>query len=188
MKVTREEILDYETYEDLRPEIRAEAMRAKGLRRVHVGEHLTFLFENRETVRYQILEMVRAERMVRETDIRREIETYNELIGGPGELGCTLLIEIENPSERRQKLAAWTGLPESVYLVLENGSREYARADRRQASAEKISAVQFLRFECGESVPLAVGCDLVGLEAETRLTDAQRDALREDLPAQRSDS
>lgn len=83
-RVVRADILDFVTYEERRAELRAAAMAEKALRRVHVGANLTFLFENTATVRYQILEMVRAERMVREADIAHEIETYNELLGGPG--------------------------------------------------------------------------------------------------------
>ena len=98
-KVLRGEILDFVTYEERRAELRTAAMAEKAVRRVHVGQNLTFLFENTTTVRYQILEMVRAERMVRESDIAHEIETYNELLGGPGELGCTLLVEIPTAEE-----------------------------------------------------------------------------------------
>lgn len=83
-KVLRGQILDFVTYEERRAELRTAAMAEKAVRRVHVGQNLTFLFENTTTVRYQILEMVRAERMVRESDIAHEIETYNELLGGPG--------------------------------------------------------------------------------------------------------
>ena len=84
-------------------------MQAKDARRVHVGRHLTFLFENHETIRYQVQEMTRAERMVKEADIRHEIDTYNELLGQGGDLGCTLLIEIDDPAERADKLGALAG-------------------------------------------------------------------------------
>src|SRR5262249_19603110 len=97
-------------------------MVAKEARRVHVGEHLTLLFENRETVRYQIQEMMRTERLVKEAEIQHEIDTYNELLGGPGELGCTLLIELDDPELRREKLQEWWSLPEEIYLVLEDGA------------------------------------------------------------------
>ena len=96
----RKDILDFMTYYEQREGIRASAMAAKALRRVHLGEHLTFLFENRETIRYQVLEMVRVEQMVRESDIRHELDTYNAVLGGAGELGCTLLIEIPDEQER----------------------------------------------------------------------------------------
>ena len=115
--VGREEILDHVTYSERRDAIRASAMAAKELRRVHVGEHLTFLFENPELVRYQVLEMVRAEQIVREADIRHELDTYNALLGEPGDLGCTLLIEIEDAAARPGLLRAWRDLPGRVFLV-----------------------------------------------------------------------
>ena len=94
--VERSEIVDYATYEDTRDEFRAGVIEAKAPRRVHIGQYLTLLFENHLTIRYQIQEMIRAERMVRESDIQHEIHTYNELLGSAGEFGCTLLIEIDD--------------------------------------------------------------------------------------------
>ncbi len=130
-KVERSEILDYVTYEEQRKQIRASAMKAKEKRRIHLGENLTLLFENHETVRYQILEMIRAERIVKEADIQHEIDTYNELLGEEGEIGCTLLIEIEEPKEREKKLKEWLGLPEKVYVKLEDGTKIFAKVDKR---------------------------------------------------------
>ena len=95
--VARTDLVDYQTYEDARERFRQRAMAAKDARRVHVGPYLTFLFENTLTIRYQIQEMMRTERIVRERDIQHELETYNAVLGGPGELGCTLLIEIDDP-------------------------------------------------------------------------------------------
>ena len=94
--VRREEILDLETYERQRAEIRRRMLAIKGPRRVHLGAALTFLFENADTVRYQVQEMLRVERRSREEDVRHELATYNELLGPPGGLGCTLLIEIDD--------------------------------------------------------------------------------------------
>ncbi|MBW2381912.1 MAG: DUF3501 family protein, partial [Deltaproteobacteria bacterium] len=79
-RVERSDILDYVTYGEQRETIRDSALRAKSVRRVLVGEHFTFLFENRETVLYQIQEMMRIEHIVKEDDIRHELDTYNELI------------------------------------------------------------------------------------------------------------
>ncbi|MCI0340749.1 MAG: DUF3501 family protein [Planctomycetales bacterium] len=179
--VTRREILDFQTYDDARAAFRQEVMAAKALRRVGIGSCLTLLFENRLTVRYQVQEMIRAERMVRERDIRHEIETYNELLGGPGELGATLLIEIEDPAERDEKLGRWLALPRHVYLRLEDGRKVRAKFDRRQVGKESLSAVQYLKFDVGAEVPVTAGVDLPGIEAETGLANAQRAALREDL-------
>ena len=82
--VERSEIVDYVTYEEGRDAFRDEVMAAKSRRRVHLGEYLTLLMENHLTVQYQIQEMIRAERIVKEADIQREIDTYNELLGGEG--------------------------------------------------------------------------------------------------------
>jgi hypothetical protein len=181
--VERAEILDYATYDERRDQLRAAAMRAKEERRVHVGRHLTLLFENHETIRYQVQEMMRAERMVREADILHEIETYNELLGGDGELGCTLLIEIDDPGERAVKLAAWLELPRHLYAKLEDGTRVRPTYDRRQLGDTRLSSVQYLKFPLGGRVPAAIGCDHPDAEArgETSLTPGQREALRADL-------
>ena len=114
--VERSEIVDYQTYAELRPDIRNAVMKEKEHRRFHVGPHLTFLFETHATVRYQVQEMMRAEQIVKEADVLHEIETYNELLGGPGELGCTLLVELESPDERAVKLAEWLELPKTLYV------------------------------------------------------------------------
>lgn len=180
-RVLREDLLDWATYTDRRAALRAAAMAAKEVRRVHAGETLTFLFENFETVRYQIQEMMRAEKIVREDDIQHEIETYNELLGGDGELGCTLLIEIEDPAERDAKLREWIGLPERVYVRLASGRKVTARADDRQQSDGKLSSVQYLRFATGTEAPVAVGIDLPELAGESRLSPEQTRALAADL-------
>jgi len=148
---------------------------------VTVADVLTFLFENDETIRYQVLEMVRSERLVKEADIQHEIDTYNELLGGPGELGCTLLIGIDDPAERDRKLRAWRGLPEHLYVKLEDGTRVPAKHDARQVGEDRLSSVQFLKFDVQGRVPVAVGSDLPDLEAETVLDERRRRALAEDL-------
>jgi len=181
--VAREEILDYETYEERRAELREAVMRTKADRRVHVGPHLTFLFENHETIRYQVLEMVRSERMVKDKDIRHEIDTYNELLGGRGELGATLLVELDDPQQRAEKLAKWLALPKHLYAKRADGKKAYARFDERQVGDTRVSSVQYLKFEVGEHAPLAIGCDHPDreLKHETALTEEQRRALQSDL-------
>src|SRR2546427_12181607 len=178
--VKRAEIVDYGAYEDMRAQFRAELMKAKELSRIHIGEYLTLLFENHLTVRYQIQEMIRAERIVRESDIAHEIDTYNELLGGEGELGCTLLIEIEDPALRDRKLREWWSLPERIYFVLENGTRIPATFDERQRGDGRLSSVQYLKFKTGGAVPVALGGDLDDLRNENSLTHDQRQALRAD--------
>jgi hypothetical protein len=180
-RVAREEVLDFVTYDEQRESRRARVLEEKALRRVHLGDHLTLLFENTLTVWYQIQEMLRAERIVREADVQHEIATYNELLGADGELGCTLLIEIDDPPMRAAKLREWWPLPERLYVVLEDGTRIPARFDERQRGEGKLSAVQYLKFAVGGRLPVAVGVDLPALRCQTRLDEAQRAALGRDL-------
>ncbi len=180
-RVRREELLDLAAYERSRPEIRAAVIEAKRPRRVHLAGALTFLFENTATVRYQIQEMIRAERITGEAEIGHEMETYNELLGGKGELGCSLLIEIPDPAERDRKLRDWLELPRHLYVKLEDGTRIRARFDPRQVGTDRLSSVQYLKFDVGGRAPVAVGSDLPQLSAEASLDAEQRGVLAADL-------
>jgi hypothetical protein len=179
--VLRSELVDYQTYEDIRPAFRREAMAAKAARRVHVGEHLTFLFENTLTIRYQIQEMMRTERIVRERDIQHELATYNALLGGGGELGCTLLIEIDDPAQRAARLKEWYELPAHVYARTPDGAKVFATFDEEQRGDGRLSSVQYMKFPVRGQTPMAIGIDLPGLETETALGPEQRAALTTDL-------
>lgn len=179
--IERDEIVDYVTYSEQREGIRASALAAKALRRVIVGEHFTFLFENRETVRYQIQEMMRVEQIVKEADIRHEIATYNELLGRDGSLGATLLIGIDDERERAVKLHAWLGLLDHVYAALPDGTRVRPRWDDRQVGETRLSSVQYLSFPLGGRAPLAIGIDMPSVSAETALRPEQVAALQADL-------
>ena len=180
-KVQRSELLDFLTYGEQRDRIRAEAMAAKALRRVHLGEHLTFLFENHTTIRYQILEMVRAEQIVKESQIQHELDTYNAVLGDDGELGCTLLIEIRDAAERAILLHTWRGLPGHIFMTFTDGTCEAARFDQEQMSDEKLSSVQFLKFAVGNRTPLGLMTDLPELETETIIGPDTQEALRAHL-------
>ena len=180
-KVQRSELLDFVTYGEQRDRIRASAMAAKDLRRVHLGGHLTFLFENHETTRYQVLEMMRSEQMVRESDIQHELDTYNALMGGDGELGATLLIEIDDAAKRPDLLRQWRDLPRRVAMTFEDGSETFAAVDEDQFNDEKASSVQFLRFKVAGRIPKGLRARHPAYEAETLFTAAQRAALLEDL-------
>jgi len=181
--VQRDEIIDYQTYNERRDQIRREAMGVKETRRVHLGKHLTFLFENHDTIRYQIQEMMRAEQIVREADIQHEIETYNELLGSQGELGCTLLIEIDDPDRRQSLLREWLELPKHLYMKTQSGKKAYARFDERQVGEDRLSSVQYLKFDTDGEVPVAIGCDLPQLQEAAPLSEAQQHALAQDLEA-----
>jgi starvation-inducible DNA-binding protein len=179
--VPRSAIVDHDAYERMRPEFRTVVMAAKAPRRIHVGDHVTFLFENALTTRYQVLEMVRTERMTREADILHELETYNALLGGPGELSATMLVEIDDPAVRDVRLREWYALPEHVYAMLDDGTRVRPAFDASQRGRGRLSSVQYLRFPVGGRVPVALGMDLPGAACESRLTAEQRAALAEDL-------
>ena len=96
-------------------------------------------------------------------------------------MGCTLLIEIDDRGRRATMLRTWLKLPEHTYIVLEDGSRIRPAFDEAQRGEERISSVQYLKFPAGGKVPVALGIDHPGIEAETRLTETQRAALAEDL-------
>ena len=179
--VGRDEIMPLDAYEASRNEIRKGVLLAKQRRRVTAGGVLTFLFENTATIRYQIQEMVRAEHMTRESDIEHELETYNELLGGPGELGVSLLIEVPDVEERDRRLREWLDLPRHLYLRLESGEKVRPRYDARQVGTDRLSSVQYLKFDVRGEVPVAAGADLRGLSVEALLDPDQRQALSEDL-------
>jgi hypothetical protein len=179
--VDRSEILDYVSYGEHRQEILDEVFRQKQPRRIHVGSWLTFLFENHDTVRFQIQEMVRVEQIVKEVDIEHEIETYNELLGSEGQLGATLLIEIDTVEKRQELLKRWMDLPEHLYVKLEDGEKVYAGYDNRQVGEDRLSSVQYLTFDTKGRGPVAIGADHEFLAEETELTEEQREALRADL-------
>jgi hypothetical protein len=181
--VDRSEILDYVTYGEQRDAIRASALGAKSMRRILVGEYFTFLFENHETVRYQVQEMLRIERIVKEDDIQHELDTYNELIHPRGTIGCTLMVGIDDEAERDVKLRAWMGLNEHIYAKLPDGTRLGPTWDPRQVGDDRLSSVQYLTFTIGDEAPSAIGIEMPEIEMETELSGPQRDALRQDLTA-----
>jgi len=179
--VRRDEIVDYVTYIDRRDTVRSSALAAKKLRRYSVGSALCLLFENPETVRYQVQEMMRVEQIVREAAIQHELDTYNELIGAPGELRCTLLIGLPNEQIRDEKLREWLDLLPTLYVVVD-GQRVRPTWDPRQVGEDRLSSVQYLTFAT-PSVPTAIGCDHADpfVAGEYPLTDAERAALAADL-------
>jgi hypothetical protein len=125
------EIKNLAEYELERDDWRPLVMALKDRRRVRVGGHLTFLFENHDTVRYQIQEMIRIERIVKPAEIAREVETYNELIPAKGELSASLLIEYETPSERDLRLRKLVGLENHIWLAVGDLPRAMAIFDNR---------------------------------------------------------
>jgi Protein of unknown function (DUF3501) len=147
--ITPLEVLPVTTYDRVRPLLRPLCIAEKTRRRLAVGPHLTLMFENRQTVWYQIQEILRTERIFEDAAINAEVETYNELLPRPGELFATLLIEYAEPAERDAELARLVGLERHLWIVL-NGHRLAARFDERQMSPDQISAVQFIAFPLGD--------------------------------------
>jgi hypothetical protein len=179
--VHRQEVLSRSEYEKIRNDFRSRVMKQKDLRRIHLGEHLTFLFENHDTILYQVQEMMRAEQMDDEMAIRHEIETYNELIGPRGVLGCTLLIEIDDPAKRSELLTQWRDLPKFLYLETQSGDRVSAIYDERQIGDDRLSSVQYLKFNVGDGVPVKIGSHHPQLKIESVLPVNQAAALARDL-------
>ena len=181
--VTRDEVLDYATYSDRRPKLRPAMLEAKRVRRICLGSYITLLFENHDTVLYQVQEMMRIERIVREGDIQHEIRTYNELLGRPGELGATLLIGIDDEAARAERLERWIGLLPTLYAEFEDGERVGATWDSRQVGTDRISSVQYLKFDTSGRVPVKFGCSFADdeIRGDVVLTDEQRAALAADL-------
>ena len=180
-KVRREEVLSATEYEKVRDRFRQSVLSQKADRRVHLGEHFTLLFENHDTVLYQIQEMIRAEGIAGEEEIRHEIDTYNELLGERGGLGATFLIEIDDKDERDRLLRRWKNLPETLYLATSSGERIPAVFDRRQVGQDRISSVHYLKFAVGDRVVAKVGCSHPDVDLEADLTPRQAAALSGDL-------
>ena len=102
------------------------------------------------------------ERITQAAGIAHEVAAYNELLGGPGELGATLLIEIDDPAVRAVKLREWLDLPRHVYARLEDGTRVRPSFGPRPVGTERVSSVQYLKLPVGGRVPVAIGIDLPG--------------------------
>ena len=180
--VKRSEIFDYQTYEEHRGDTKSKIFEIKKHRRVHLGENLTFLFENHETIKYQIQEIMRVEKIVKESAILEELNTYNSFLGNSGELACVLLIEIEEESDRKPLLENWMGMEKCIYILDEVGNKIFSEHDPTQVGDRRLSAVQYLKFVIKEP-PIAIGCTFDELAGETELTKEQRNALAEDLSA-----
>jgi hypothetical protein len=159
-KVQASEILDLVAYEKVREEFVSRMIALKKPRRIAVGDRLTFIFENRDTVIFQIQEMTRAERTVKEEAIAEEVAVYNELVPGEHQLSATLMIEIPDQSAIRGELDRLVGIDERVSLEI--GDRKVAATfDEKQFEEDRISAVQYIRFDLGPELAAALRSDEV---------------------------
>jgi Protein of unknown function (DUF3501) len=167
--ISRDSLLTLESYARQRQEFRARVIAHKRDRTVHVGPHVTLVFEDELTVRYQIQEMLRIERTFDEDGIRAELEAYAPLIPDGTNLKATMLIEFEDPERRRIELERLKGIERRVYLQPGRLPKILAIADEdlERENEKKTSAVHFLRFEFDaaavvalrEGAPLAAGVD-----------------------------
>ncbi len=189
-KISLDDIQGLASYEKVRDDLRRGIIELKKKRRVPVGEQVTLVFENRETVIFQIQEMVRVERITDLDKIREEVETYNSLIPEPGELSATLLLEIEDQSHLREELLKFLGLDEAVFLKIGDRPSIPARFEEGRSKEDKISAVQYVKFllEPQLSQALAEGQERITLvidhphyKAETSLAPETQQSLVEDL-------
>jgi hypothetical protein len=148
----REEIVPLALYGPLRDAYRERVIAYKRVRRAALGEIVTLLFEDRETLRFQVQEMLWVERIHEPEKVQAELDVYNELMPGESELSATLFIEIAEAAEIRPTLDRLVGIDRHVSLVLGEGpdeARVPARFDPRQMEAGRISAVHYLRFQLG---------------------------------------
>lgn len=185
------EILNLYDYEKVREARRAAVIALKAERRVAVGRHLSFVFENRETVWFQIQEMIRAERLVDEAKIAEEIAVYNTLLPRPGELAATMFIEIGDPERIKPVLDALLGIDTRDYVRLRVGPHEVVgvfEAGHSDEELGKLSAVHFVRFPLPSATCRDFAQAEVALVVEhpnergrTILSDATRRRLAEDL-------
>lgn len=147
-KVEASEVLDLTAYEKVRASVLEKMIKDKRPRRIHVGEILCFIFENRDTVLFQIQEMTRAERSVTEEAIAAEVAVYNELVPDANELSATLMIEIPSETSIRRELDRLIGIDEHVRLDIGDESVR-ATFDEKQFQEDRVSAVQYIRFSLG---------------------------------------
>lgn len=158
--ISRDEVLNLPEYEIARPDFRRHLIEKKRRRRVALGPIMTLIFENRETVLFQIQEMLRVERIVRPQKVQEELDVYNELLPDAGEVAATLFIEVADPARVQPISDGFVGLDEPGRLRLSIGSREYpARFAAGQSREDRTSAVHYVRFEVGDQgrADLAVG-------------------------------
>lgn len=187
-RITRESLLTLEAYAKTRNEFRAKVIAHKKNRTVHLGEHLTLLFEDELTIRYQIQEMLRIEKMFDEGGIQDELDTYIPLVPDGRNWKATLLVEYEDVDERKAALANLKGIEDAVWVQVEGAARVYAIADEdlERENETKTSSVHFVRFELTPEMIAAVKYGVsvsIGVDhpAYTFMLPAVSDATRRTL-------
>jgi hypothetical protein len=191
-KLTRQDLMPLEQYASERKRLRSEVIAHKQLRNVQVGPNMTWCFEDFTTIRYQVLEMLRAERIFESEGIQAEIDAYNPLIPDGRNWKVTLLLEFPDPQLRRTALEKLIGVEDRCWIRVSEMERVFAVADEdmERENDEKTSAVHFLRFELSPSMAEAMKGDAslsIGVDHEeyrhvlSPLPRPVRDSLRLDL-------
>jgi hypothetical protein len=190
-KIVLDDILGFVAYEKVRDEFRKDIIEKKKSRRLAVGDKVSLVFENRDTVIFQIQEMLRAEKISDLDKIREEVAVYNELIPNSGELSATLFLELEDQGHLRDDLLKFLGIDECVSLSI-SGRSLPARFESGRSKADKISAVQYVRFcfdeearrafIAGERAELIINHP--NYQARTILAPEAQQSLAEDLASE----
>jgi uncharacterized protein DUF3501 len=191
-RITRDSLLPLEAYARERDGFRTRILAHKKPRTVHLGEHVTLLFEDELTMRYQIQEMLRIEKIFEESGIQDELDAYNPLVPDGNNWKATLQVEYEDVEERGRALARLKGIEDRVWVQVEGQPRVYAIADEdlERENDMKTAAVHFLRFELAPPMiaalkagaALAIGVDHPAYAATLHpVPDATRNALLADL-------
>src|SRR3954467_3983251 len=189
--IKREKLLALEVYARERDGFRAKVMEHKKHRSVRLGEHVTLLFEDELTVRYQVQEMLRIERIFEDDGIQSELDAYNPLVPDGSNLKATMLIEYPDVEERRRMLGLLRGIERRVWVEVEGCERVLAIADEdlERENDEKTAAVHFLRFELSAAMRerlrrgagIVVGVDHADYRARSDVRPEVRSALAADL-------
>ena len=169
MIISRDSLMSLEAYHKARPEMRKQIIEHKKIRTVHLGNHISLLFEDELTLRYQVQEMLRIEKIFEDEGIQSELDAYNPLCPDGSNFKATMLIEYGNVAERRIALSKLIGVEDKLFIQVEGQPRVYAIADEdlERETEEKTSAVHFVRFELTAPMKSAlkngaqmmVGCD-----------------------------
>ncbi len=154
MSIARNSLLSLETYAKSRKAMRAQVIEHKKARTVPLGNHVTFLFEDETTIRYQIQEMLHIEKIFDEDGVQAELDAYLPLVPDGSNLKATMQIEYENEIERHAALARLIGIEDHVFMQVDGEAPVYAIADEdlERDNADKTSAVHFVRFELTPSM------------------------------------
>jgi hypothetical protein len=189
-KLALSDIKDMRAYEHEREDFRRHVIELKKRRRIPLGTIMTIVFENRDTMRFQVQEMARAERMLRDEQIAHELETYNALIPDAGELSSTLLIELQSEEQLREWLPKLVGIHEHVAIQLADGTEVRGQdEDAERLTREDVTpAVHFLKFhftpaqvDAFAQGPVHIVVDHPAYRESVELTDANKQELLDDL-------